>query len=104
MVRDGRIATPPSYEGCLESITVDIVESLCGSLGIFFERRPIDRSELLVADEIALAGTLMELGIVNRLDYRQMPPSTPFLDRITDEYWACVRGERQHAAVRMTSV
>lgn len=104
MVRDGRIATPPSCEGCLESITVNIVESLCKSLGILFERRPIDRSELLIADEIALAGTLMELGIVKNLDYRQMPPLTPFLDRITNEYWASVRGERPHAAVRMTSV
>jgi branched-chain amino acid aminotransferase len=38
-----------------------------------FERRPVDRSELLVADEIALAGTLMEIGLVKQLDGRAMP-------------------------------
>ena len=102
MVRNGCIATPPPYEGCLESITVNIVESLCKRVGIPFERRPIDRTELLVADEIALAGTLMELGVVSRIDWRRMPSSTPLIDRVREEYWACVRGERQDPAVHLT--
>lgn len=102
MVRGGYVATPPPYEGCLESITVNVIESLCRSMDIPFDRRPIDRSELLVADEIALAGTLMELGVVNHLDCRQMPSSTPFLDRIKDEFWSCVRSERHHPAIRLT--
>jgi branched-chain amino acid aminotransferase len=104
MVREGRVATPPPHEGCLESITVNIIEALCGTLGIPFVRRPIDRTELMVADEVALAGTLMELGVVKRLDFRAMPAATPVLARITDEYWACVRGQRQHAAVQLTPV
>jgi branched-chain amino acid aminotransferase len=104
IVRDGRVATPPPHEGCLESITVNIVEALCGSLGIPFVRRPIDRTELMVADEVALAGTLMELGVVKRLDFRVMPTATPLLDRITDEYWACARGQRRHPAVQLTAV
>ncbi|HXY20403.1 MAG TPA: aminotransferase class IV [Gemmatimonadales bacterium] len=104
MVRNGRVATPPPHEGCLESITVNIVEALCGTLGIPFERRPIDRTELMVADEVALAGTLMELGVVKRLDFRAMPAATPVLGRITDEYWACVRGQKRHPAVQLTPV
>jgi len=104
IVRDGRVATPPPHEGCLESITVNIVEALCGSLGIPFVRRPLDRTELMVADEVALAGTLMELGVVKRLDFRVMPTATPLLDRITDEYWACARGQRRHPAVQLTAV
>jgi len=104
MVRGGRVVTPPPHEGCLESITVNIVEALCGTLGIPFERRPIDRTELLVADEVALAGTLMELGVVRRLESRAMPSATPCLDRIADEYWACVRGQRRHPAVPLTVV
>lgn len=104
MVRDGRVSTPPPFEGCLESITVDIVEGLCGTLGIPFERRPVERTELLVADEISLVGTLMELGVVRRLDTRTMPVDTPVLERISSEFWACVRGRREHPAVRMTPV
>jgi branched-chain amino acid aminotransferase len=104
MVRSGRVATPPPYEGCLESITVDIVEALCESLGIPFERRPIDRTELQIADEIALAGTLMELGFVARFEDREMPASRPVLSRLREEYWACARGMRHHPAVQLTLV
>jgi len=104
IVKNGRVLTPPPYEGCLESITVDIIEGLCETLGIEFERRPIDRSELLVADEIALAGTLMELAVVRRIEFRDMPDHQPVFSRISDEYWACSRAERRHPAVRLTSV
>jgi branched-chain amino acid aminotransferase len=104
IVRNGHVATPPPYEGCLESITVNIVEALCKSLSIPFERRPIDRTELLIADEIALAGTLVELAAVKRLDCRHLPPSNPILDRIKETFWACVRGQRPHAAVHLTIV
>ena len=104
MVRNGRLATPPSTEGCLESITVNIVEALCQNLGIQFARRPIDRTELAVADEIGLVGTLMELGRVRSVESRPLPTETPILDRISDEFWAAVRGERAHPAVTLTAV
>ena len=58
MVRDGTVYTPPATEGALESITLDIVEALAHSMKMPFIRRPIDRTELLVADEIAICGTL----------------------------------------------
>jgi len=104
IVRDGCVATPPPFEGCLESITVNILEALAKSLGISFERRPIDRSELQIADEMALAGTLMEMGVVRRIESRQLPASTPLFDRLRDEYWACVRMEKSHPAVKLTPV
>ena len=104
LVRDGRVITPPPYEGCLESITVGIVESLCKRLKVPFERRPVDRSELLVADEIGLAGTLMEIGLVKQLDGRAMPPDAPLLTAVGDLYWACVRAETTHPDVRLTPV
>lgn len=104
MVRDGSISTPPPYEGCLESITVNIVEALCRELGLPFERRPIDRTELMTADEIALAGTLMELGVVRRLESRTLPIETPILARVRSEFWACLRGLRTSPAVVLTPV
>ncbi len=104
LARDGRLVTPPPHEGCLESITVGIVEALCARLGIPFERRPVERSELLVADEVALAGTLMELGVVTQLDARAMPGETPLLDAVADLYWACMRAEASDPAVRLTPV
>lgn len=104
LARNGGLVTPPPYEGCLESITVGIVEALCKDLGIAFERRPVDRSELAIADEIALAGTLMELGVVKELDGRPMPSATPLLTAVSDLYWACVRGKVPHPHVPLTAI
>jgi branched-chain amino acid aminotransferase len=65
---DGTIVTPPHSEGVLPSVSLDIVEAICQRDGIPFVRRPVDRSELLVADEIALVGTITELTPVSELD------------------------------------
>ena len=50
------IATPPTSEGCLDSITLDALELIARDMGLAFERRPIERSELLAADECGIAG------------------------------------------------
>ena len=43
-----------------------------------------------MADEVALAGTLMELGVVKQLEDRAMPDA-PLVRAVADRYWACVR-------------
>ncbi len=104
MVRDGRVITPPPSEGALESITVNIIAALCEQRGIPFERRPVERTELLCADELCLAGTLMELGPVMRFEDRDMPAQRPVLSALADDYWAHVREERVSPAVNLTPV
>jgi hypothetical protein len=56
-----------------------------------------------VADEVALAGTLMELGVVKQLEDRAMPDA-PLVGTVADRYWACVRAQAAHPAVRLTPV
>lgn len=104
IVRDGRVATPPHHEGCLESITVNLVEAICRSRSIPFERRPVDRTELLVADEICLAGTLMELGPVKQLGARKMPTNAPVFQAIAEDFWDHARGRRPHPAFALSPV
>ncbi len=65
--RDG-VASPPTSEGCLDSITVATIAEVCRDLGVPFERRPLDRTELLTADECGLAGTITELTLVEEID------------------------------------
>ncbi|GAA4556723.1 aminotransferase class IV [Pseudonocardia xishanensis] len=62
------LVTPPPAEGCLDSITVDALEELCGGLGIPFSRRPVERTELLTARECGLVGTITELTPVAEVD------------------------------------
>ena len=102
MVRNGVVYTPPASEGALESITVDIIESLAESMGIRFVRRPIERTELLVADEIAIAGTLAELPVVRQIDGLNLSPDSLVLTALQRRYLDAVRGIDPHPAVELT--
>jgi branched-chain amino acid aminotransferase len=98
IARDGRVLTPPTWEGALESITVDAVAGICESQGVAFERRPIERTELTIADEISLVGTLTEIVPVSTLEETALGEQT-VLSAVYDCYRAAVRGERPHPAV-----
>lgn len=99
MVRDGKVYTPPAYECRLESITLEIVGDICRSEGLEFIERPIDRTELCVADEVALVGTLAEIVPIKRIDDFTFPDESPVLDRIADRFWSAVRNENSHPKV-----
>jgi|HigsolmetaAR202D_1030399.scaffolds.fasta_scaffold01168_6 Branched-chain amino acid aminotransferase/4-amino-4-deoxychorismate lyase len=102
MARNGRVVTPPATEGALESITVDIVEALAKDLGIPFERRPIDRTELYIADEICLAGTLAELQPVLSVDGHECLGRTNFLTTLAERYRNAVKGIDPHPVVDLS--
>ena len=68
VVDGGRVISPPTSEGCLDSITVSVLEPIGAELGIRIERRPVERTELLGATECGLAGTISELTLVDEID------------------------------------
>lgn len=102
MVRDGVIYTPPATEGALESITLDIAEALAQSMDIPFVRRPIDRTELLVADEIAICGTLAELIIVTTIEGFALNAEAPLLRALQARYFRAVRNIEPHPCVELS--
>jgi branched-chain amino acid aminotransferase len=103
MVRDGAVITPPAWEGALESITVDIVADLCKSMGIPFERRPIERTELSIADELGLVGTLNEITPIRSLDGKMM--SEPYImNAIAERYHNAATGIDPHPSVDLSIV
>ena len=102
MVRDGTVVTPPASEGALESITLDVVENLAASMDIPFVRRPVDRTELLIADELAICGTLAELEPVHTFDGRPMPDASPILDALRHRFFSAARGRDPHPYIEKT--
>ena len=104
LVRDGRLITPPTWEGALESITLDALLAMCDSLGIPAERRPIDRTELFIADELGLTGSLAEVTPVVSVDERPLPRERPVLDALAAAYRAAVAGHAPHPAIELTSI
>lgn len=104
MVREGTIYTPPATEGALESITLDIVEGLAHSMNIPFIRRPIDRTELLVADEITICGTLAELVLVESVDGLPLNPESHLLRTVQTRFFRAARNIEPHPSVELTIV
>ncbi len=102
MVREGKIYTPPATEGALESITLDAIEVLAQSMGYRFIRQPIDRTELLIADELALCGTLAEVVPIKSIEGLPVPNPTSLLLNLQARYFDAVRSIVPHPFVELT--
>ena len=101
MVRDGVVYSPPPAESAFESITVEILRELCADLGTSFVMRPIKRTELLIADELASVGTLNDLVVISAIDERPMGDA-PVLEALLGKYLAAANGTNPHSAVDLT--
>ncbi len=96
MVRDGELCTPPGTSGVLEGITVQSVSHLARSeLGIETIKREIDRTELYLADEVFIAGTLSEIRPITSVDRQIVGDGKPgSLTRNLQALYDCAaRGE-----------
>ena len=104
IVREGTIITPPHSEGALESITIDLAEAIAKSNNIPFIRRPIDRTELYIAEEMAVCGTLAELVPIHFMDSFEMDTNGPILGKLRREFFDIVRGKKQHPSLELTMI
>lgn len=73
IVRGGALITPPLTSDVLEGITRQVVAQLArDQLGLSVVERPIDRTELYVADEAFFCGTGAELKPIIEIDRRMI--------------------------------
>jgi branched-chain amino acid aminotransferase len=95
MVRDGVLITPPVTDDILEGITRLTIEDLARELGYAFVQRPIDRTELFIADEVFFCGTGAQVAPCVRVDGRPVGGGTigPIANAIGDRYFAIARGD-----------
>lgn len=88
LVRDGVLVTPSSTDSILESISrYSVMELARRELGLQVVERPVDRTELYVADEIFMVGTAAEILAINEVDRYpvgdgKLGPITAQLDQI----------------------
>lgn len=68
LVRDGVVSTPSLTSGVLDGITRSTVLTLLEEMGIPRQERVIDRSELLLADELFFMGTAWEVLPITTID------------------------------------
>ena len=96
IVRDGRLITTPVTANILEGITrATIIEIAREELGIETVERPIDRTELYVAEEAFFCGTGVQVAAIVEIDHRPVGSGKlgPIVKRIRDLYFDIVRGK-----------
>jgi branched-chain amino acid aminotransferase len=96
IVRDGVAITPPVTANILEGITRRTIIHLLGNeLGVQVLERPIDRTEVYLADEAFFCGTGVQIAAIVRVDHR--PVGAGHMGQITtqlrDLYFDVVRGQ-----------
>jgi branched-chain amino acid aminotransferase len=96
IVLKGKLVTPPSYDNILIGITRDTIIHLAREeLGIETIERPIDRSELYIAEECFLTGTAAHVTPVIDIDHRKIGGGK--IGKITKQlqqlYFDVVRGK-----------
>jgi branched-chain amino acid aminotransferase len=98
IVRDGKLITSPVTEDILEGITRSTLIELAGKeLAIETIERPIDRTELYVAEEAFFCGTGVQIVAITEIDHRPVETGKigPIVTQLRDLYFSIARGERE---------
>lgn len=95
MFRNGVMCTPPVTDNVLEGITRrTVIQLLREELGVEVRERPIDRTELYLADEMFFCGTGAQINVITRVDHRTVGTGTigEITARLRKLYSDVVRG------------
>lgn len=96
MIKRGKLITTPTNENILEGITRStIMEMAKQEFGWETETRSIDRSELLIADEMFFCGTGAQIAPIIEIDKRPVGDGKPgpMTEKIKDLYLSICKGE-----------
>jgi len=96
VVHGDKIATPTLESNVLPGITRQTVIDLAiNELGLKVQERPIDRSELIDADEVFLTGTAAHIQAVGSIDHRLVGSGSVghLTKSLQDLYFPIVRGQ-----------
>jgi branched-chain amino acid aminotransferase len=95
VARGGVLYTPDASQNILEGVTRRAIMTLAADeLGITVVERPIDRSELLIADEVFITGSAAGVQWIESIDHRPVGDGTrgPIASGLIDLYDRAVRG------------
>lgn len=84
LVRNGDLITPGYDQDILEGITRDSILTIAKDLGIRTIERPVDKTELLIADEVFLSGTAAKITPVKRIETFEFGTMRPITDRLRE--------------------
>jgi branched-chain amino acid aminotransferase len=92
IVRDGVLITPGVDQDILEGITRASVLELAKTMGIPTLERPVDKSELFIADEVFLSGTAAKVTPIRRVETTELSTDRPVMNALRDRLTAITEG------------
>ncbi|MBD1925459.1 branched-chain amino acid transaminase [Trichocoleus sp. FACHB-90] len=85
IVRNGQLITPGVEQDILEGITRDSILTIAQDMGIKTIERPVDKSELLIADEVFLSGTAAKITPVKRIENYELSTTRPITEKLREK-------------------
>ncbi|MGA0197641.1 MAG: branched-chain amino acid transaminase [Prochlorotrichaceae cyanobacterium] len=96
LVRDGQLITPGFEQDILEGITRDSVLTIARNLNIPVKERPVDKSELFIADEVFLCGTAAKITPVRQIENYKLSQNRPITDQLKQTLSAITENREPH--------
>ena len=104
LVRNGELITPSFDQDILEGITRDSIITIASDLGIPVRERPIDKSELFIADEAFLCGTAAQISSILSIENYSFPEQRPMTQMLRDRLKAVMEDREPEYSHWVTKV
>ena len=88
IVRNGTLIAPGFDQDILEGITRYSILTIARDLGIPIVERPVDKSELFIADEVFLSGTAAKITPVKKIEMFELGRDRPITDKLREKVMA----------------
>ena len=92
IVRDGNLITPGVDQDILEGITRASVIELANSMGLNVIERPVDKTELFIADEVFLTGTAAKITPIKQIESTELGGERPIMEKLKSKLIAITEG------------
>ncbi len=104
IVRDGKLITPGVDQDILEGITRASVIELAKGMGIDVIERPVDKTELFIADEVFLTGTAAKISPIRQLESTPLSQQRPLMEALRSKLVAITEGRDEQYAHWITRI
>ena len=104
IVRDGKLITPGVDQDILEGITRASVIELAKTMGIEVIERPVDKTELFIADEVFLTGTAAKISPIRQLESTVLSDRRPIMEALRTKLVAITEGRDEEFAHWVTRI
>ena len=92
IVRDGDLITPGVDQDILEGITRASVIELAKSMGLNVIERPVDKTELFIADEVFLTGTAAKITPIKQIESTKLVGERTIMEKLKSKLIAITEG------------